>query len=97
MYRGSAQIRVGGEQGQILKVAAGDVILIPAGVPHRNVGSSPDFGVVGAYPEGRGWDVLHGLEGERPQADRKIAHLPIPQNDPLYGANGPLKQLWISA
>jgi uncharacterized protein YjlB len=97
VYRGSAQIRVGGEQSQTLKVAAGDVIVIPAGVPHQNVGSSPDFGVVGAYPEGRGWDVLRGLEGERPQADRKIAHLPIPKNDPLYGANGPLKQLWISA
>ena len=41
--------------------------------------------------------MLRGLEGERPQADRKIAHLPIPKNDPLYGANGPLKQLWISA
>jgi uncharacterized protein YjlB len=97
VYRGSAQIRVGGEQGQTLKAAAGDVIVIPAGVPHQNVSSSPDFGVLGAYSEGRSWDVLRGLESERPQADRKIAHLPIPKNDPLYGANGPLKQLWISA
>jgi len=43
------------------------VIVIPAGVPHQNVGSSPDFGVVGAYSEGRSWDVLRGLKGERPQ------------------------------
>jgi uncharacterized protein YjlB len=35
-------------------------------------------------------------KSERPEIDRKIAHLPLPKNDPLYGANGSLKQLWIS-
>lgn len=94
VYRGSAQIQVGGEQGKTFEVAAGDVIVIPAGVPHKNLACSSDFSVVGAYPEGRNWDVLRGLKGERPEADRKIASLRLPENDPLYGANGPLKHLW---
>jgi len=49
---------------------AGGVIVIPAGVAHQNVGSSGDFGVVGAYPDGRDWDLLRGQPGERPQADK---------------------------
>jgi len=30
-------------------------------------------------------DLLRGLPGERPKADRNIAALPIPDNDPIYG------------
>ena len=94
VFRGSAQIRFGGERGQTVEVVAGDVVVIPAGVAHQKLASSADFSVVGAYPEGRDWDVLRGLKGERPKADRTIASLRLPKNDPLYGENGPLKQLW---
>jgi uncharacterized protein YjlB len=52
---------------------------------------------VGAYPDGRQWDLLHGLPGERPKSDRTIAGLPIPDYDPIYGADGPLRQIWKSA
>ena len=75
---------------------AGDVIVIPAGVAHQNIGSSADFAVVGAYPDGREWDLLRGLPGERPQADHNIATLPIPDYDPIYGPQGPLRQAWKS-
>jgi uncharacterized protein YjlB len=54
VYRGSATVRLGGEQGKDFKVSAGDVIVIPAGVGHKNLGASEDFGVVGAYPDGPG-------------------------------------------
>src|SRR5436190_11972743 len=39
--------------GQTVEVRSGDVILIPAGVAHHHIGASPDFSVVGAYPEDR--------------------------------------------
>lgn len=97
VYDGIAKIRLGGEQGQTVEIRTGDVILIPAGVAHHNVGTSPDFGVVGAYPDGRNWDLLRGLPGERPKSDHTIAALPIPDCDPIYGPDGPLRQIWKAA
>jgi len=94
VYRGSVTVRLGGEQGKDFEVRAGDVIVIPAGVGHKNLGASEDFGVVGAYPDGRDWDLLTGKPGERPQADKNIASLPIPDNDPVFGAEGPLRAIW---
>jgi uncharacterized protein YjlB len=94
VYSGAATLRLGGEPGKDVEVHAGDVIVIPAGVAHQNIGASNDFGVVGAYPEGRKWDLLRGLPGERPKADHNIAALPMPENDPIYGLEGPLPKIW---
>ena len=94
VYSGTATLRLGGERGKSVDVHAGDVIVIPAGVVHQNIGAGGDFGVVGAYPDGREWDLLRGRPGERPRADENIAALPIPDNDPIYGAEGPLRRLW---
>jgi uncharacterized protein YjlB len=94
VYSGAATLQLGGEHGKSVKVRAGDVIVIPAGVAHQNLGARDDFRVVGAYPEGRDWDLLRGLPAERPKADQNIAALPMPDNDPIYGANGPLRQIW---
>ena len=97
VYSGAAKLRLGGEQGKNVEVHAGDVIVIPAGVAHQNIGASEDFGVAGAYPDGRQWDLLRGFPGERPKADQNIARLPIPNNDPVYGAKGPLQRSWNPA
>jgi uncharacterized protein YjlB len=97
VYSGDANLRLGGQYGQNLEVHAGDVIVIPAGVAHQNLNASEDFGVVGAYPDGRDWDLLRGLPGERPKADYNIAALPVPKKDPVYGVNGPLQQIWQSS
>ncbi len=94
VYDGTATLQLGGEHGTNVEVHAGDVIVIPAGVAHQNIGASDDFAVVGAYPDGREWDLLRGRPGERPKADKNIAALPIPDNDPIYGAEGPLRRLW---
>jgi len=94
IYSGSALLHLGGEKGEKLTVKAGDVIVIPAGVGHKNLGASNDFGVVGAYPEGRSWDLLKGEPGERPKADKNIAALPIPDFDPILGKTEGLRKLW---
>jgi uncharacterized protein YjlB len=96
VYSGTATLRLGGEHGRNVEVHSGDVIVIPAGVAHQSVGASDDFGVVGAYPGGRDWDLLRGSPGERPKADHTIAALPLPYNDPVYEGNGPLRQIWQS-
>ena len=48
VYDGTATLRLGGKHCHTVEVRSGDVILIPAGVAHHNIGTSPDFGVVGA-------------------------------------------------
>jgi len=92
IYSGSAMVHLGGEQGQKVKIEAGDIIVIPAGVGHKNLGGE-DLGVVGAYPDGRNWDINTGKPGERPGTDKNIAALPIPRTDPFTGKDG-LPQIW---
>ena len=91
---GEASLQFGGENGVGERVAAGDVIIIPADVAHRNNGCTQDFTVVGGYPEGRDWDLNKGLPGGRPKVDENIAMLPLPKFDPVYGDEGPLLELW---
>jgi uncharacterized protein YjlB len=94
IYQGSAKVQLGGERGVIHDVKAGDVIVIPAGVAHKNLGSSPDFGVVGAYPEGQEMDMNYGKANERERAIENIAHLELPKMDPVFGENGLLIEKW---
>jgi uncharacterized protein YjlB len=59
----------GGLGGIVQTATAGDVIIIPAGVSHKNVKQSENFKVVGAHPEGQPWNMKYGRQGERPQVD----------------------------
>ncbi|WP_207507118.1 cupin [Telluribacter humicola] len=93
LYQGSAQLHLGGEGGEVLEVQAGDVIVIPAGVGHKNI-KCEDLSIVGAYPEGRDWDLMKGEPGERPKADDTIAALPVPATDPLFGKEEGLTKIW---
>jgi uncharacterized protein YjlB len=92
--RGTARLMLGGPKGREVDVAAGDVIVIPAGVAHRRLSASDDFLVVGAYPPGRDWDLLKGQPGDRPDADRHIEAVPKPTTDPVAGRNGRLVTAW---
>lgn len=94
IYRGTAKVQLGGEHGVIHDVRAGDVIVIPAGVAHKNLGSSADFGVVGAYPEGQEMDMNYGKASERERAIENIGQLALPKMDPVFGENGPLMEKW---
>jgi uncharacterized protein YjlB len=93
VYAGSALLHLGGEAGQKVRVQGGDILVIPAGVGHKNLGSD-NLGIVGAYPDGRHWDVNRGLPGERSQTDKNIAALPLPSTDPLLGKNSGLLSIW---
>lgn len=91
---GRVNVQLGGPGGREAPLRAGDVIVLPAGVAHRNLGASDDLLVIGAYPGGRHWDMNRGAPGERPQADEHIAQVPLPEADPVYGQNGPLIEAW---
>ena len=94
LYRGWVKAQFGGPEGEVITAQAGDVIIIPAGVSHKNVAQSPDFRVVGAYPRGQMWDMNSGKAGERPLADENIKNVPLPATDPYFGKTGPLMVLW---
>lgn len=98
---GTARVQFGGPRGVILELEAGDAVVIPAGVAHRNETDDPELLVVGAYPDGSFPDLLSiedyeddGDDAERSAAMERIAELSIPATDPLYGADGPLTRLW---
>lgn len=78
-----------------MTVAAGDVIVIPAGVAHKCLVQSADFQCVGSYPTGQIVDMMCGEKEERPAADARIAALPTPKCDPVQGAGGVLTKLWL--
>lgn len=94
VYSGRAQVQLGGEQGIALAIECGDVVIIPAGVAHKNLGASPDFRVVGAYPQGQRPDMNYGEPGERPQADERMARLPLPKADPVFASSGLCMDHW---
>jgi uncharacterized protein YjlB len=93
IYGGRVTARLGGGQGTSVTLVAGDVVVIPAGVAHKNDGASPDFRVVGAYPVGTSPDMQYGKPGERPGTDRNIARVGIPAGDPVRGG-GRIAALW---
>ena len=92
---GRAQIQFGGENGEIIEITAGDVVVIPAGVGHYNTGDqSSDFQIMGAYPAGQTWDLCRGDSDERPGVLENIAKVPLPKTDPVEGVDGVLLNLW---
>lgn len=92
---GSAEIQFGGPSGPTLAVEAGDVAILPAGTAHKGVDASPDFLVVGAYPAGQeDYDLLRGDSDEKSDAEKRIAAVPMPESDPVYGPDGPLFAHW---
>jgi uncharacterized protein YjlB len=93
-FAGRARLQVGGPDGPEVELAAGDVLVLPAGVSHKNVEASDDFSVVGSYAAGRAFDMKYGHADERPEADERIAQVPLPEADPVYGVDGPLLQHW---
>ena len=84
---GRATLELGGPQGETFEVAAGDVVVLPAGTGHRRAGADGSFTVVGAYPAGQeDYDLLRGDDPAEVEAAReRIAALGAPPQDPVGG------------
>ncbi|MBP2001939.1 uncharacterized protein YjlB [Paenibacillus shirakamiensis] len=92
---GRAELMLGGVKGKKLNVETGDVILLPAGTGHKKCWASPDFRVVGAYPNGQTYDTCSGgTEKEVQAAMQRIKQVPLPLQDPMFGRSGPVFEFW---
>ena len=94
---GWMEVELFGRGGTRVRVAAGDVIVMPAGVSHAMIGQSEDNMMIGGYPDGRDWDNVqegHLTEELRRAAVKRIMMLPIPGRDPVTGR--PMHE-WIDA
>lgn len=92
--RGRARVRFGGDKGEVLDVEAGDVAVLPAGTGHQRLSATPDLLVIGSYPSEGHYDLCRGTTAEHARAVDTIPRVPLPQTDPLFGADGPLTKLW---
>lgn len=92
--RGRVNVQLGGRHGPVHGFGPGDVVVIPAGVAHCNVGGSNDLLVVGAYAEGRAFDICRE-DADQARVRRNIAALPDPAADPLDGVRGALITQWM--
>lgn len=91
---GSVTVLIGGENGELLNLNIGDVLLLPAGTGHKKLESSDDFVIVGAYPNGNGYNLKKRDTGVRAQSLAEIQSVPLPESDPVYGDSGPMLQVW---
>ncbi len=93
VIKGHALLMLGGASGREIEVRSGDVVVLPAGTGHKRLAASPDFKVVGAYPQGMAYRLDTDMDAGSPVYDT-IRSVPLPQKDPVYGDAGPLLELW---
>ena len=94
VFSGAAAVQFGGPSGITLEVAAGDLVVIPAGVSHKRITTQGALGIVGAYPQGQQPDRVCPPD-EQP-GDQGVLNT-VPNHDPISGANGVLCEIWTSA
>ncbi len=84
---GKVTLRLGGENGSLFRLKAGDMLVLPAGVGHRRVGGDEGLKAVGAYPRGQShYDMK--------RQGRAIPRVTLPSTDPFCGTDGPLIEAW---
>ncbi|WP_092875488.1 hypothetical protein [Izhakiella capsodis] len=91
---GWAELLFGGDNGRMMTVHAGDAVLIPAGVGHKQVAASDDFFAVVAYPCGVQPETQRDDKALLSLALEAVKQVAMPQTDPLLGDEGGLVEIW---
>jgi uncharacterized protein YjlB len=92
--RGSARVKLGGENGATVELHTGDVVVIPAGVAHKREAASADLLVIGSYPRGQRPDICRAEAGSHDKAAANIGMVALPGADPVTGRADPLLDCW---
>lgn len=91
---GKVSVIFGGPGGRRIKLNRNDVVIIPAGVAHKCIDASLNFSCLGAYPEGKDFDIKTGIVSEFEYAIKNIKRVPVPKLDPVFGTHGFIKRYW---
>jgi uncharacterized protein YjlB len=92
--RGRAKVRFGGEEGEEIEIAPGDVVILPAGTGHQCLTHTRELVVIGAYPPSGTYNLCRATKAEHSKALASIGKVPLPVTDPAFGPKGPLVALW---
>jgi uncharacterized protein YjlB len=92
--RGTALVRLGGENGASVELRAGDAVVIPAGVAHKRESASGDLLVIGSYPKGQRPDICRAEHAAHDGSAANVAKVALPGCDPVTGGEGPLLDCW---
>lgn len=95
--RGNVRVRFGGDTGEVLELAPGDIAVLPAGTGHQRLSDGHGLVVIGAYPPQGTYNICRGGKAEHDAALKTIPLVPNPACDPVSGRDGPLTALWKSA
>jgi uncharacterized protein YjlB len=92
---GAVTARLGGPDGQSVRLVAGDVAILPAGTGHKREDATGDLLVIGAYPLGQeNYDIRRGEPDELLESIRNIESVALPGAGPVEGSNGALVEAW---
>ena len=94
VFSGEATVQFGGERGVTVVAGPGDVVVLPAGTGHKRISSRGVLGIVGAYPAGARPDTCMPPFARAGRNADRVAAVPLPAADPVYGARGPLFEHW---
>jgi uncharacterized protein YjlB len=84
---GKVSVKLGGDDGRLFRLKAGDMLVLPAGIGHRRIGDDKGLKVIGAYPPGQSHFTMK-------RKGRTVPKVPLPPTDPFYGEEGPLVRIW---
>jgi len=84
---GKVSVRLGGDEGRLFRLKAGDMLVIPAGVGHKRVGDDEGLKVIGGYPRGQ-------AKFDMKRQGRAVPKVAVPETDPFFGADGPVVRVW---
>lgn len=93
VFSGHCIVQFGGDHGITVELRAGDVVIIPAGVAHKKI-AGENFNCVGAYPQGKDYNIRFGASGEKEESKREIERVPLPEYDPVFGKVDATKSYW---
>ncbi|MER2176005.1 MAG: hypothetical protein ABS911_15125, partial [Carnobacterium sp.] len=91
---GEATVQLGGPDAQCYSFSKGDVLFLSAGVAHKRIDASPDFIIVGAYPDGLEPDMQKGKAEDYEAIKQAVACVNQPENDPVEGKDGAVIKYW---
>lgn len=89
---GTARLMLDGGGGRKMTIGASDLLVLLAGIGHRQISASDDFLLVGGHRQRQNRDIC--CESADAAKRARITAVPLPRCDPAVGQYGPLTRLW---